>query len=253
MFSVCDTPVSPWQVRQPSAIDGAVAARPPTTPRSMAVTAAERSHPARAIARRARRRSDRPLLSRADTLPVADLVDGTRPVVGDEERAVGRYQHVRGTPEVFLVTVDPAGGKNLLLHDTLAVLVEDDADDAAALIFVPVPGAVLGDEDVVLVLGPELVAGVEFHAERRHVRAQLGRGRRELRALVSHGVDGIGDIPLVAIGIAEVLSDLRDVVELVRWFVVAEPVARVLGEPVIARLRVDVAADAVAHAERHDL
>ena len=49
------------------------------------------------------------------------------------------------------------------------------------------------------------------------------------------------------------LADLRDHVELVARHVVADPVARVLGEPVLAGARIDVAADAVADAERPDL
>ncbi len=49
------------------------------------------------------------------------------------------------------------------------------------------------------------------------------------------------------------LDDLRDHVELVARDVVAHPVAGILGEPVAAGARIDVAADAVAHAERHDL
>ena len=46
------------------------------------------------------------------------------------------------------------------------------------------------------------------------------------------------------------LADLRNHVELVARHVVAHPVARVLGEPVFAGARIDVAADAVANAER---
>ena len=45
------------------------------------------------------------------------------------------------------------------------------------------------------------------------------------------------------------LTDLGDVVELVAWNIIAEPVAGVLGEPVIAGPRIDVAADAIAYPE----
>ncbi len=68
------------------------------------------------------------------------------------------------------ITLEPAGRKDLRLG-VLAVGIDDHALDPRALILVPVPGAVLGDQDVVLVLSGELIAGIELHAERRHVRA----------------------------------------------------------------------------------
>src|SRR5262249_40744390 len=96
------------------------------------------------------------------------------------------------------------------------------------------------------------IAGIELHAERRDVRAKLERRRRELRALVAHRELRIRNVALVAIRITEMLADPGDMVELVARYVVAEPVARILGEPVVAGARIDVAADAVAHAKRDD-
>ena len=61
--------------------------------------------------------------------------------------------------------------------------------------------------------------------------AELDHRRRELRALVSHAELRIRHVALVAVRIAEMLADLGDVIELVARHVVAEPVARVLGEP----------------------
>ena len=75
--------------------------------------------------------------------------------------------------------------------------------------------------------------------------------RRELRTFVAHRKLRVRHVALVAIGIAEMLAELRDHVELVTRHVVADPVAGILGEPVFARARIDVAADAVADAERH--
>ena len=49
------------------------------------------------------------------------------------------------------------------------------------------------------------------------------------------------------------LPDLVDHVELVARQVVADPVARILGEPVFSSARIDVAADRVAHPERPGL
>jgi hypothetical protein len=36
----------------------------------------------------------------------------------------------------------------------------------------PAPGAVLGQDDVVLVVSGKLIAGIELHAQRRHVGAE---------------------------------------------------------------------------------
>lgn len=49
------------------------------------------------------------------------------------------------------------------------------------------------------------------------------------------------------------LAHLVDHVQLVAGQVIADPVAGILGEPVLAGARIDVAADRVADAERIDL
>src|SRR6185437_12561919 len=147
-----------------------------------------------------------------------------------------------------LLTVEEAALREHRLLRVLAVRPDRDEDDAIAVLLVTVPRAVLGDEDAVLVLGRELVAGVELHAERRHVRSELDHRRRELGALVAHGELRIRRVALVAVRVAEVLAELRDMVELVARHVVAHPVARVLAEPQIAGPRIDRAADAVADA-----
>src|SRR6266403_2878391 len=115
----------------------------------------------------------------ARLLAVADAVDRTGPVVGNQQRAVLGEHDVGRSAEIALIAFDPAGRKDLLLG-VLAVWTDDHALDAGALVFMPVPGAMLGNEDVVLVLGGELVAGIELHAERRHMGAQIGDRRREL-------------------------------------------------------------------------
>ena len=126
------------------------------------------------------------------------------------------------------------------------------AHQPGALELMTIPGAVLGEDDVVLIVGRELVAGIELHAQRSDMRAELERRRRKLGALVSHGEFRVRNVALVAIRIAEVLADLGDVIELVARHVVAQPIARVLAEPVFPGARIDVAADAVAHAKRDD-
>src|ERR1700755_2657772 len=106
----------------------------------------------------------------------------------------------------------------------------------------------LGDEDAVLVLRGELASGVELHAQRRYVGAELDDGRRELGTFMSHAEDRIDHVALVTVRIAEMLAQLRDVVELVARQIVTYPVARVLAEPQVAGAGIDRAADAVANA-----
>src|SRR5262249_26854100 len=105
------------------------------------------------------------------------------------------------------IALDPARGKHFLLG-ILAVWPDDDAHDPSALILMPIPRAVFGDQDVVLILGRKLIAGIELHAERRDVSAEIERRRSKFRALVTHGELRIRQIALVAIGITEVLADL---------------------------------------------
>ena len=68
-----------------------------------------------------------------------------------------------GPATIFAVRADPAGCEFDLLH-ILAAGIDDDPHQPAALELVTVPGAVLGEDDVVLVIGRELIAGIELHA-----------------------------------------------------------------------------------------
>src|SRR6185312_16641299 len=95
--------------------------------------------------------------------------------------------------------------------------------------------------------------GIELHAERSHVGAELEYRRGEFRALVTHREFRIRDVAFVAIRIAEMFAHPRDHVELVARRVVAQPVARILGKPVFPRTWIDIATDAVADAERDQL
>src|SRR3954463_8825462 len=105
-------------------------------------------------------------------LAVADAVDRAGPIIGHQQRTIAGLHDVGGTAEIALIAFEPAGGKDLLLG-VLAVGIDDHALDAGALVFMPIPRAVFGNEDVVLVLGGELIAGIELHAERRHMRAEI--------------------------------------------------------------------------------
>ena len=101
----------------------------------------------------------------------------------------------------------------------------------------------------VAILGREHVAGIETHAERGDVRAQLLRRRAELAART--GVElRVLDVALVAEREAEVEAGLRRVVQRVGRLCVAEPVAAVVGEPELVRLRVPRKADRVGGRRR---
>src|SRR3984957_1246122 len=195
-------------------------------------------------------RSSRFVSSRFLLLAVADAIDRASPIVGNQNRAVLGQDDIVGPAEITLVAFEPTGCEYFLLG-VLAVWADDDAHDARALVFMPVPGTVFGDQNVVLVVGGKLIAGVELHAEWCDVGAEIEHRWGEFRTFVTHRKFGIRSVALVAIGIAEMLADLRDHVELVARHVVADPVARVFGEPVFAGARIDVAAHAVADAKRH--
>src|SRR6185312_15331517 len=276
MFSICETALSPWHALHVStfSLTSAARAKEPTikaTPDTAATNSLSISppHARRGPARPAGQ--DEPCYKRSISqkveaavpehpqpqilqpalLAVADAVDRTRPVVGDEDRAILVEDDVVGTTEIALVALDPAGREHFLLG-VLAIGPDGDAHDAATLVLVTIPGAVLGDQDGVLVLGGELASGIELHAERSDVGAELVNRRCELRALVTRREFRIRQIALVAIGIAEMLAHPVDHVELVGGQVVADPVAGVFREPVFAGARIDVAADRVADAERID-
>src|SRR5688572_21271196 len=87
-----------------------------------------------------------PLPIRALLLAVADAIDRTCPVVGHEDRTVLVQDDIVRTAEIALVAFEPAGGKDLRLG-VLAVGIDDHALDPGALVLMPIPGAVLSDQD----------------------------------------------------------------------------------------------------------
>src|ERR1700730_18163373 len=105
----------------------------------------------------------RPLIVSRLLLAVADAIDRAGPIVGNEDRTILGEEDIGGTAEIALISLDPARRENLLLG-FLAVGTCGDAHDAPALVLMPVPGAVLGDQDRVLVVGGELLSGIELHS-----------------------------------------------------------------------------------------
>src|SRR5262245_7040638 len=140
---------------------------------------------------------------------VRDAVEGSSLVVGDEEASVGHHLDVNGAAP-NIPAIEPALGENLLL-DCLAAF-DDHARYAVPDPLAAVPGAVLGDEDRVLILGWKLAAGIEPHSERRHMRPQLSHRRHEVATRSLPAELGVGDVALMAIRIAEMLTRLRRVI-----------------------------------------
>ena len=111
----------------------------------------------------------------------------------------------------------------------------------------------LGDEDIVFILGRELLAGVKTHAQRRYVRTDLHDRLVEFVAGTATAEIRIEQVALVAERIAIVGALLRQAVQrVVRQFVI-DPVAAIVGEPQFLGHGVKIHADAVAHAMRYRL
>src|SRR5712664_4269985 len=110
-------------------------------------------------------------------LLVADAIDRAGPVVSDEDRTVLVQDDIGRAAEIALVAFEPAGREHVLLG-ILAVGPDGDTHDPRPLVFMPIPRAVLGDQDTVLIVGGKLTAGVELHAERSHMRTEIEHRRR---------------------------------------------------------------------------
>src|SRR6266496_3871613 len=109
--------------------------------------------------------------------------------------------HVDGPTAVFVV-LEKAGEKRLLRFHA-AILVQLHHDDVAANFFCPVPRAVAGDEDGMLILARKHFAGVEAHTEGSGVGAEQSDRLFELVARTSPTQLAIGEVPLMAVREAE--------------------------------------------------
>src|SRR5262249_17655628 len=148
-----------------------------------------------------------------DASAAGNSIDGAIVVVGDQHRAVLHRQHVHGPTDVVVV-LDEAGDERLHRPEG-AVAVQLDADHVAADLYASVPGAVAGKEDGVTVFAAEPVNRVELQTERGTVGPEQRDRLGELAALASPAEFRIGEVALVAVGIAEVvLAGLGDTIEL---------------------------------------
>src|SRR5450759_2949603 len=145
-------------------------------------------------------------------LPERDAGDGSGLVVRNEQGTVGPDEHVDGTPPCFLA-LEPALGEGLL-GNRLPVPEAHERHPVPDLLL-PVPRAVLGDEDLAAVLGGEHRTRVEPHPERRDVGAQLEGRRDEALAGKLLAELRVGDVSSVAVREPEVEAGVRREVQLV--------------------------------------
>src|SRR5262249_17928516 len=150
------------------------------------------------------------------------------------------------------LALQPALGKGLIRQD-FALRIYLHERNPVANTLRAVPGPMLRYEDLVAVFRREHRAGVEAHAKGGNVRPQLLRGRLELAAFTAAPELRVGCVTLVAVREAEVHAGARRAVEFVGGHVVAHPVAPVVREPEVPRLRVPVETDGVPHAPRMSL
>src|SRR5437763_13466097 len=133
---------------------------------------------------------------RISLLRVADAIDRARVVVRDEHRAVLHLRRV-DRPAPDLLALQPALHEGLVLAD-LAVARERHHHHAVADLLAPVPGAALGQENTVLVLGREPRARVEHHAVAGHVGAGLEDRRHVVLARLALAELGVERVALMA-------------------------------------------------------
>src|SRR6185295_3542189 len=142
---------------------------------------------------------------------VADPVDQPGRIVRYRQGAVAEDLQVHG-PSPGRFPLQPALRKCLMASDTTGRIQTNERNPVTGFPG-PVPGTMLGNEDLVAVFGREHAAGVEAHAERGDVRAKFLRGRLELRAIAVAAEFRVGQIALVAVREAEMHAGARRVVQ----------------------------------------
>src|SRR5882672_1011925 len=105
----------------------------------------------------------------------------------------------------------------------------------------------LGNDHAVAVLRREHPAGIEAHAERGYVRAQLDRWRYRVGARAQIAELRVREVAFMTERIAEVLSRCRGVVQFVTGDVVAEPGAAAVSKPPMVHAVVPVETDRDAY------
>src|SRR5579871_3064621 len=167
---------------------------------------------------------------------VADLPDGVRSIVADEQRAVVGNGYAHGTPPNIAAFSDKAGEEVLVLAAGPAVL-HRHADDLIAGALFAVPGAVLGSKGIAAILFRKLLAFIEGHFQRSKVRLQDHIGGDdlvlELRMFSLMARIGVAAHVIPGPAVEASVLHMRDVVG---HQVIAQPVALIDRAPQLARL-----------------
>src|SRR5262249_19991619 len=104
-----------------------------------------------------------PLAVRNLRLTVGNAIDRAVIVVRHQQGAVLHDFYVRRATNIAVVLNE--AGEERLRGFYRAILVEENSDDVATKLLRPVPGAMAGEEDSILVFRREHAAGVEAQAE----------------------------------------------------------------------------------------
>src|SRR6266404_820315 len=182
----------------------------------------------------------------------ADTIDGTVEIIGDEQRPVFHGKHVHRTSNVVVV-LNEAGNERFHRLEC-AIVIQFDGHYVATDLHSAVPGSVPREEDDVAIFISKSVAGVELQAKRGRMGPEQCDGLGELAARAPPTEFRVGEVALVAIGIAEVvLAGLGDAIEFVLRHVLRQPIARVLGEIELLQRRMPVHSQDLADTVRVDL
>src|SRR4051794_40976709 len=111
----------------------------------------------------------------------------------------------------------------------------------------------LRNKDLLLVYLGKHGAGIKSHTQRGDMRAERDRRRREFAASVLAAILRIRDRSPMAIGIAEVQSILRRMIEFIRRLVIPEIVPTVIREPQVMGHGIPIESDRVPDSPRNDL
>lgn len=109
------------------------------------------------------------------------------------------------------------------------------------------------DENLVAIFGREHMPGVELHAKRRGMWPHQRNRRGEITAFVAPAEVDVRHITLMAIRLAEILTDFGDAIKFVVRPIFRQPIAAVVGEVELFVARIPVKADGVADAVGDDL
>ena len=133
----------------------------------------------------------------------------------------------------------------------LPLLLTNQAEPIAQR-FSSIPGTVFGNEDLIPILLGKHVTGVKTHADGGHMGTQVAGGRSKFLAAPLLAKFGIGNVPSMAVRITKVESGTSGAVELIRWAIIPQPVAAIIGKPEFFGFRTPVKTHRVSNTAGKD-